>query len=1008
MPDMRTKIITGRLHHDLEGELFDHIARRRADDPISPIHALVGSNLLGIYLRKRLALQVGGHINVRFITFADMVKGLDDPGTPSLPVLAERAIVEELIAEEGLHPAFESVSGSAGFGDALLATFTDLLEGGCGEVVAEGIAEGSIRSEILGPRTKGLFALYIRFLDVLKRVGGSSHERFVRACTHLSQDTGRNGMPGSVLAYGFYDFNGLQLRLLESLGSAVGVTLFMPRTGGDADRFSESALRRFEGLGYETGKAAPTPRPSPAVELFNAPGEEEEARALVRRLIEIADKENARFGEIGLLLPSKEIYLPLVTEALGEAGIPYYSVDSREESKQAVRRGVELLVDMVSKKMERGALVDFLASAPLAPVEGAGDAYCLWTLKSAEAGITGGSGWVAENTTLRERLLRADGAGGEPSESIRSVDAVQRVIETIEGIQRAAGKRMKWSDYSGLLSSAVRNLFRADETVEDISRTIDGLGDLDPFTGPVTFESYRRILLARLSRTGGSTGRLMGEGVNVLSLGEARGLSFEHVLVPGLAERMFPSLPRQDPLLPDRERREIMKLTEGHVFISERGRRLEEEALIFSLALDSADRGVVCSYPRMEQETGRERIESSFLRYIEGYSPLEDGLVPRRLHRFGRTEDEPLGANEYDFLKAVRGEPFRPRSCFFERAVRMERARTSARAFTAYEGVFSGERATRAIRERLDKRKRSFSPTSLERYATCPFAYFLSHVLGLETVDEPEYIIRITPLARGSIVHDILADLFGRFEREGLLPLDPSELPRIREVMEETLKACLSDYQESEPVGTVAFWRIDQRFIREAIERYIEEETEASPDFMPSFFERGFGYRDSKVSIETNSGRVSFHGRIDRIDVGPEERFRVIDYKTGRLSDRDQDLAGGTRLQLPVYLLAASALLGRPVVEGEALYRRIGPGEGKRVTRFSGARWEESDREFRGMIETIVECIGKGFFPAISHSLCEYCGVRSACLTSARKNFERKAPQDVRCRGYLDMRGETS
>ena len=73
MPYMLMKIITGRYHHDLEEALCEDITRRRAGDPLSPIHVLVGSNLLGTYLRKRLALNAGGHINVHFLTFADMV-----------------------------------------------------------------------------------------------------------------------------------------------------------------------------------------------------------------------------------------------------------------------------------------------------------------------------------------------------------------------------------------------------------------------------------------------------------------------------------------------------------------------------------------------------------------------------------------------------------------------------------------------------------------------------------------------------------------------------------------------------------------------------------------------------------------------------------------------------------------------------------------------------------------------------------------------------------------------
>lgn len=999
--DMGTKIITGRLHRDLEEALFEHVSMLKAEDPLSPLHVLVGSNLLGAYLRRKLSMHSGGHINVRFVTFPDLVRLLDEPDAPSPPALAERAIIEGLVSAGDLPPSFDPVSGSAGFGDALLATFTDLLEGGCGAEVAGGIASGSMGSGPVTPRTRDLFTLYGRFLGALEE--GGVHDRYARVRSRLAGGKGVREIPGPLLAYGFYDFNGLQHGLLESLESTAGVVLFMPRTGGDVDRFADPALHRFEGRGCEIARAAEAPRDTPAVELFNAPGEEEEARALVRRVIGMAAEGDALFGSMGILLPSKEIYLPLVTEALEEAGIPFYRAYGRDGPGRTVRRGVELLLGMISGDMERGALVDFLASAPLPPAEGAADAYGLWIRESAAASMTGAGGWSAENAALRERL--AAGGEGKRQGMVRAIDAVQRVIESVERVRGAAAGRMSWSGFSALISGAVRDLFRADGSAGEIADAIERIGDLDRFTGPVTFESYRRLLMAHLSRRTGAEGRLMGGGVHLLSLGEARGLSFEHVFVPGLAERIFPSPPRQDPLLPDRERRAVAQLTGGRVFLSERGRRIEEEALIFSLALDSALRGLVCSYPRMEEETGRERIESSFLRYIEGYSPLGNGLEPRRLRRFGRSGDEPLGPAEYDFLRAVRGEPFQPHGRFFERAVRMEEARTGRGSFSPYEGVFSDGEALEALRAEKGK---SYSTTSLECYAKCPFAYFLENILGIEQVDDQEYLIRLSPLTRGRIVHDILACLYERFAEEGLLPLEPDNRQRIRRITEEVAEARLAECREREPVGTETFWRVERRLMKEAIERHVDVEAGNPRDMVPAFFERSFGCGEQDVSIETACGGISFHGRIDRIDVGPGGRFSVVDYKTGKLSNKDKEIGGGKNLQLHVYLLAASALLGSPVTGGEARYLRVGPGGGMRSVGISGLEWEENEEEFRRVTGTIARCIGAGFFPAIYGERCTHCAVKGACLTDARIGYERKAPRERRCREYIDMRGEKS
>ena len=448
---METRIITGRYRRDLEEALFERIAARKRDDPLSPVWVLVGSNLLGIHLRGRLALRMGGHINVRFLTFADLIRLLDEQEARAAPALAERAIVEELVSSGGLPPPFEEISGTAGFGDALFETFTDLIEGGCGAEIAEDVARGTIRSESFGPRTRALFGLYGRFLGALG--GESALDRASRVRSRLASGEGTGDIEGPLLAYGFYDFNNLQLGLIESLGSAVGVLLFAPATGGGPDRFSDPVLGRLEKRGWRIERAGSVPRSEPEIELFNAPGEEEEARALVRRVIETAERYDAPFGGMGILLPSKEIYLPLVTEALGEAGVPYYCTDVSEGSVRAARRGVELLLGMISRGMERAALVDFLSSAPLASVEGAGDAYGLWILKSAEAGMTGAGGWSAEDTALRERLARE--GGGADSGTLRAVDAVRRIVETIEDLRRAAAERMNWSGFSALLLSLI-------------------------------------------------------------------------------------------------------------------------------------------------------------------------------------------------------------------------------------------------------------------------------------------------------------------------------------------------------------------------------------------------------------------------------------------------------------------------------------------------------------------------------------------------------------------------
>ncbi len=66
-------------------------------DPLAPPVVLVGSNLLGLYLRRFLVLRGLNHINIRFLTLIDFAK----------------ALASEPLNRDGLRPLWRSVLCSA-------------------------------------------------------------------------------------------------------------------------------------------------------------------------------------------------------------------------------------------------------------------------------------------------------------------------------------------------------------------------------------------------------------------------------------------------------------------------------------------------------------------------------------------------------------------------------------------------------------------------------------------------------------------------------------------------------------------------------------------------------------------------------------------------------------------------------------------------------------------------------------------------------------------------------
>src|SRR5439155_2399401 len=110
-----------------------------------------------------------------------------------------------------------------------------------------------------------------------------------------------------------------------------------------------------------------------------------------------------------------------------------------------------------------------------------------------------------------------------------------------------------WGDWLDRLSNLAARALRRP------TRVLQTLADLRPMAdvGPVTVEEARDVLhdrLVMLDREPPSRryGRLF-----VGTPHQARGRSFRVVFVPGLAERVVPQRPREDPLLLDERRRSL-------------------------------------------------------------------------------------------------------------------------------------------------------------------------------------------------------------------------------------------------------------------------------------------------------------------------------------------------------------------------------------------------------------------------------------------------------------------
>ncbi|MFW6175080.1 MAG: PD-(D/E)XK nuclease family protein, partial [Chloroflexota bacterium] len=329
----------------------------------------------------------------------------------------------------------------------------------------------------------------------------------------------------------------------------------------------------------------------------------------------------------------------------------------------------------------------------------------------------------------------------------------------------------------------------------------------------------------------------------------------------------------------------------------------------------------------------------------------------------------------------------------FGRSLRLEGARRS-REWTEFDGNLAGVWPSNAgLTDEVA------SATRYEAWATCPFQYFLSHVLNLTPVEAPEEQFTVSSADRGTLVHRILQRFvsergFGKEARR----MNPDEQARL---LERVVDQECADFASRAVSGKPAMWRMETRRLKRDLERFIKndelpylEKTGAEPAWTELAFGRGEdGLPAAEVELDDGS-TVRFRGVIDRVDVSADGRTAyVLDYKSsrsGQYSDPGlvRESRAGRLLQLPVYARAIAA--GRPAVEEIKSHYWFVFSE--RANKLSGGAASEFDEPMAHALGVIASGISSGVFPARPGGPAGGSQARSEWQNCGRCDFDRVCP----------------
>ena len=174
-------------------------------------------------------------------------------------------------------------------------------------------------------------------------------------------------------------------------------------------------------------------------------------------------------------------------------------------------------------------------------------------------------------------------------------------------------------------------------------------------------------------------------------------------------------------------------------------------------------------------------------------------------------------------------------------------------------------------------REKFLSASALKNYLYCPAKFYYGSVCGLKEAEEVSESLEANDI--GNVFHRTMQELYtrpgGRVSREYLQSLLKG--PAVRSTVRKYILEALNAFEVSG--RNLVFEDLVCRYVRKAVQRDIELLGQAQRDEF-----RILGLEQKRTA---EIGGFHFIGYVDRLDSVRPGEVRVVDYKTGRVTDED-------------------------------------------------------------------------------------------------------------------------
>ncbi len=484
------------------------------------------------------------------------------------------------------------------------------------------------------------------------------------------------------------------------------------------------------------------------------------------------------------------------------------------------------------------------------------------------------------------------------------------------------------------LQDKIKEYMQVPEMVMDIlDQLVEVLGD-----EVIEIKEFTKILISGFEEKEIGVIRMSLDQVNIGDISRVKGREVKALYLIGVNDGVLPAVSKDEGIINDRER-ELLKNIGIRLASDTKSRAFEEQFIVYT-ALTIASEYLMITFPMADFE-GKSLRPSIIIPRLKKILPnvIEESEIYNlrdNKDKFNKitapipTFNELITALRMEFEKEKVDEYWAEAFRWFEND---EEFRNKAN--TMFKGLTYTNLVEKVPREKirrlyqLENKKLVFNISRIEKYAQCPFSYYVQY--GLKAKDRKVYEFSAPDL--GSFMHNILDDFTNTIRTEKIAWSDLNK-ERCKLIVNELVDRKLESDTNSILNSTKKYQYFADRFkrtITKSVMVISEQMRKGKFEVFRNEFEFG-GFKDGeaiKIDLPSNE-TVYLVGRVDRIDtldLDGNTYIKVVDYKSGNKKFNLTEVYYGLQIQLLVYLDAliknSKYILEKQAMPGAILYFKI-------------------------------------------------------------------------------------